>query len=60
MIRSQLQTIDSQFKIGTGAVTSTPDCAAQDKTISLGPSPMQSDGARLLEHLIHAFLPMGR
>lgn len=32
----------------TGAVTSTPDCSAQDKTISLGPSPMQSSGARLL------------
>jgi hypothetical protein len=32
----------------TGAVTSTPDCSTQDKTISLGPSPMQSGGARLL------------
>jgi hypothetical protein len=32
----------------TGAVTSTSDCSAQDKTISLGPSPMQSGGARLL------------
>jgi hypothetical protein len=32
----------------TGAVTSTPDCAAQDKTITLGPSPMQSDGTRIL------------
>jgi hypothetical protein len=32
----------------TGAVTATSDCSAQDKTISLGPSPMQSGGARLL------------
>ena len=32
----------------TGAVTSTPDCSAQDKTISLGPSPMQNGGVRLL------------
>jgi hypothetical protein len=34
-----------------GAVTSTPDCPPQSATVVLGPSPMQSGGARILAAL---------
>jgi hypothetical protein len=35
----------------TGAVTTTPDCLPESATIVLGPSPMQSGGARILAAL---------
>jgi hypothetical protein len=34
-----------------GAVTATPDCPPQSATVVLGPSPMQSGGARILAAL---------
>jgi hypothetical protein len=34
-----------------GAVTTTPDCPPQSATVVLGPSPMQSGGARILAAL---------